>query len=54
MSTQLEWSLFNTNIDGTSTAIGTGRKNTAIILAKDATAPAAKACKDYISGGKTD
>jgi hypothetical protein len=43
-----------TNISGTSTDIGTGRKNTALILATDANAPAAKACKGYRGGGKTD
>jgi hypothetical protein len=43
-----------TNISGTETAIGTGRKNTDLILAKDADAPAAKACKEYSGGGKTD
>ena len=43
-----------TSITGTSHAIGTGRKNTALILATDATAPAAKACNDYNNGGKTD
>jgi hypothetical protein len=43
-----------TDISGTETAIGAGRKNTALILATDAEAPAAKACKDYKSNGKTD
>jgi hypothetical protein len=43
-----------TNIAGTARAIGTGRKNTALILAMDADAPAAKACNDYSNGGKTD
>jgi len=43
-----------TDIVGTATAIGTGRKNTALILATDANAPAAKACNDYSNGGKTD
>jgi hypothetical protein len=42
-----------TNIADTGTAIGTGRKNTALILATDANAPAAKACKDYTGGGLT-
>jgi hypothetical protein len=43
------------NIEGTTaTAIGTGRKNTALILATDADAPAAKACNDYTGGGQTD
>jgi hypothetical protein len=44
----------NTNINGMETGIGTGRKNTAIILDVDTAAPAAKACKDYSGGGKTD
>ena len=42
------------DITGTETAIGTGRKNTVLILATDANAPAAKACNDYSNGGKTD
>ena len=42
------------NIPGTAEAIGTGRKNTALILATDTNAPAAKACNDYNGGGKTD
>ena len=49
---ELGWSW--TNITGTATAIGTGRKNTAVILATDANAGAAKACNDYSNGGKTD
>jgi hypothetical protein len=43
-----------TNITGTETALGTGRKNTALILATDVAAPAALACKNYNSGGKND
>jgi len=35
------------DIPGTGTAIGTGRKNTALILALDPTAPAALACDNY-------
>ena len=38
-------------LDGTGTAIGTGKKNTAVILAKDPNAPAAKLCVDYRGGG---
>ena len=34
-------------ISGTRAAIGTGRKNTALILALDPTAPAALACRNY-------
>jgi hypothetical protein len=58
MSSKLAWAsnAFNpppygtgnwVDIPGTGTAIGTGRKNTATILATDTNAPAAKACKDY-------
>ena len=42
------------SIDGTNTAIGTGKQNTALILSVDANAPAAKACADYRGGGKDD
>jgi len=38
----------------TGSPIGTGRKNTALILSIDADAPAAKACKDFTAGGKSD
>ena len=38
----------------TGTAIGTGKANTALILAVDANAPAAKACADYRGGGYDD
>jgi len=57
LSSGLLWassSYTTTGIAGTATAIGTGRKNTALILATDAGAPAAKACNDYSNGGKTD
>jgi hypothetical protein len=57
MSSFLAWAssgFTSTNISGTEEAIGTGRKNTALILATDVNAPAAKACKDYSNGGKTD
>jgi len=53
----LEWAsskYIDKNIDDTETEIGTGRKNTALILAVDANAPAAKACKEYNGGGKND
>ena len=55
-STTLMWVSIShryTDITGIETAIGTGRKNTALILAIDADAPAAKACKDT-GGSKTD
>ena len=41
-------------IGGTGTAIGAGRANTVRILAVDANSPAARACRDYRGGGKTD
>jgi len=44
----------STDIEGTASLIGSGRKNTALILAIDATAPAAKTCKYLTTGGKTD
>lgn len=42
------------DIADTSKDIGTGRKNTALILAKEANAPAARTCKNYSGGNKTD
>ena len=42
------------NIYDTETAIGTGRKNTALILAKDSDAPPAKACNEYELNGVND
>jgi len=42
------------DIPGTEEAIGTGKANTAAILAIDANAPAAKACVDYRGGDKDD
>jgi len=55
--TSLAWAssgYTETSIAGTGTAIGTGKANTAAILAIDANAPAAKACADYRGGGKDD
>ena len=43
-----------TEIAGIETAIGTGRKNTDLILAADESAPAASVCKNYNGGGKDD
>ena len=57
MATTLAWAssgFTSTDIPGTGTAIGTGKANTALILATDTNAPAAKACDDYTGGGKTD
>ena len=44
----------STDISGTLTAIGTGKSNTALILATDPDAPAALVCKNYNGGGKND
>ena len=57
MPTTLQWAssdYYSTDIAGTGTAIGAGRKNTALILATDANAPAAKACSNYQGGGRSD
>ena len=59
MSTALEWAsvgykstpIASMDASGSAstpdTSIGAGRKNTDLIIATDATAPTAKACKDY-------
>jgi len=61
MATQFRWSTLSIDefsasgydisllidISGTRTEIGTGKRNTAVILELDATAPAALACKNY-------
>jgi hypothetical protein len=44
----------STDISGTTSAIGSGAANTALILATDADAPAARACADYVSGDYDD
>jgi uncharacterized repeat protein (TIGR02543 family) len=55
MATTLTWgSSSYTSTNSTAEGIGEGRKNTALILATDANAPAAKACADAVYGGKTD
>jgi len=43
-----------TDITGTGTAIGSGRQNTILILAVDANAPAALACRNYSNNGYND
>jgi len=44
----------NKSIGVSDQSVGAGRKNTALILAQDPDAPAAKACKNYSGGGKSD
>jgi len=53
---QLFWasSSFTNRDIGTNYAIGTGRRNTTLILSIDSAAPAALACKNYNGGGKID
>jgi hypothetical protein len=53
MPTTLAWANYS-DISGTGTDIGAGRKNTAVILATGTNALAAKACNDYSGNGKTD
>ena len=43
-----------TDVPGTATEIGMGRKNTDLILAAEPAAPAALACRNYSGGGKND
>jgi len=59
MTTALRWSATTNwqnppNVAGTSPAIGTGRHNTVLILAVDATAPAALACRNFSNNGLSD
>jgi len=59
MRTMLRWSTATNyrnapDVAGTSQAIGTGRRNTALILAVDATASAALACRNYSNNGVSD
>jgi hypothetical protein len=57
MGSMLAWAsggYTTTDIPGTGSAIGTGRKTTDIILATDAAAPAANDCYNYANNGKTD
>jgi hypothetical protein len=46
--------IYSSLVYDTAMAIGDGRKNTALILAYDPSAPAALACKNANYGGKTD
>ena len=48
------WGSGIAKISGTKTAVGTGKKNTYLILEKDPYASAAKACVNYRGGGKDD
>jgi len=58
MPSIINWSADSVSLSGTSTDLGAGRKNTDLIVAAypDATVVnnAAKACKDYTVGGKSD
>jgi uncharacterized repeat protein (TIGR02543 family) len=59
MATTLAWAsitspAYNAVLGARGTGIGDGRNNTALILAQDPNAPAAKACKDYKVGGQSD
>ena len=60
MATRLRWSTQTSflgpfiNIPGTSFEIGTGMRNTQLILARDPTAPAALASVNFSNNGKTD
>ena len=49
-----QWQSSAGDIEGTGTAMGTGRRNTAIIHAHDDTTLAASACAELNTGGRTD
>ena len=50
-----QWGCYNTNIGGTSTAIGTGQSNTNLILAGCSSRPiAASVCDDLVLNGYSD
>ena len=51
---QRRWGTLGVDIGGTETAIGTGRKNTAIIHAHSDGTPAASACVTLDTGDRTD
>ena len=54
---QLMWASQNSSFVDTGTGIGTGRKNTTLILNSligNTTAPAASACREYSNNEKTD
>jgi hypothetical protein len=44
----------STDITGTEKTIGTGRKNTSLMLNVDSNSPAARICNEYTNNGKTD
>ena len=55
ISNSCQWGCFGTDIPGTSTAIGTGAANTALIIARCAQAGiAARLCSDLVEGGYDD
>jgi uncharacterized repeat protein (TIGR02543 family) len=55
MKIRYEWALSNTDIQGTAKEIGTGRKNTSLIVNEmGSNAPAAQVCFEYIYNDKSD
>jgi len=55
MSARYAWALLNTDIQGTEKEIGTGRKNTSLIVIEmDSKAPAAHECYEYSYNDKYD
>lgn len=53
-STGIQWGCFGTTVGGTSTALGTGAANTAIVSAACGAGTAARLCADLVLGGYTD
>jgi len=53
-STGIKWGCYGTTVGGTSTALGTGAANTAIVSAACGTGTAARLCADLVLGGYSD
>jgi hypothetical protein len=49
-----QWGCYGTTVGGTSTALGTGAANTAIVSAACGAGTAARLCADLVLGGYTD
>lgn len=54
LTTNLQWGCFGTTVGGTSTAVGTGAANTAIVSAACGAGTAARLCEDLVVNGYSD
>jgi hypothetical protein len=53
-STAIQWGCYGTTVGGTSTALGTGAANTAIVSAACGAGTAARLCADLVLNGYSD